>query len=121
MKHPGIVAATAILFVVSRATAQTGNSSSPDWIKTSNRPCKVWNPEPQPDESVTWSGECKDGFASGKGVSLWTENGQPDAIFIGEYENGKRNGHGMLITADGDRIEGDWVNDKLLPDKRDTI
>jgi MORN repeat protein len=120
MKHPGIAVA-AVLFVVSGATAQTDNSSPPDWITTSNRPCKVWNPEPQPDESVTWSGECQDGFASGKGVLRWTVNGQLDVIFVGEYENGKRNGHGVLITADGDRIEGDWVNDKLLPDKRDTI
>lgn len=120
MKHPGIAVA-AVLFVVSGATAQTDNSSPPDWITTSNRPCKVWNPEPQPDESVTWSGECQDGLASGKGVLRWTVNGQLDVIFVGEYENGKRNGRGVLITADGDRIEGDWVNDKLLPDKRDTI
>ena len=55
-----------------------------------------------------------DGFASGRGILLWTENGKPDVVYEGEYANGKRNGHGVLITPDGQRIEGQWVNDRLL-------
>jgi hypothetical protein len=63
---------------------------------------------------VTWSGACKDGFASGHGVLHWTEDGKPDMVFDGEYANGKRNGHGVLTTPDGMRIEGVWVDDKPL-------
>src|SRR6202140_1203547 len=65
-------------------------------------------PQSQPNESGTGSGPCKDGFASGRGILLWTENGKPDVEFDGEYANGKRNGHGVLITPDGNRIEGEW-------------
>ena len=87
-----------------------------------NKPCKIWNPEPQPNESVTWSGGCKEGYASGRGVLRWTENGKPDVEFDGTYANGKRNGRGVIITPDGRRVEGVWVNDILLtPDRRNAI
>jgi hypothetical protein len=114
MKRPVIIATAAMLFVTFQAAAQTPAPAPPDWITTTNQPCKVWNPSPQADESVTWSGSCKEGFASGKGILRWTENGKPDVEFDGEYLNGKRNGPGVMITPDGHRTEGEWVNDKLL-------
>jgi hypothetical protein len=43
-----------------------------------------------------------------KGILFWTENGKPDVEYNGEYANGKRNGHGVMIFPDGKRIEGDW-------------
>src|SRR5580692_5367098 len=112
MKRPDIIAAAAILFVSLGAAAQD-ISAAPGWITATNTPCKIWNPEPQPNESVTWSGGCKDGLADGKGILRWTENGKPDVEFDGEYENGKRNGPGVMITPDGHHIEGDWVDDEL--------
>ena len=121
MNFPRIIAPAAILLVTFPAMAQTDNPAPPNWITATNQPCKVWNPEPQPNESVTWSGPCKDGFASGKGILLWTENGKPDVEFDGEYANGKRNGHGVVIAPDGKRIEGEWLNDKLLTGDRNSI
>jgi hypothetical protein len=114
MKYPGIVAAAAILFVASKAMAQTATLAPPGWITATNKPCKIWNPEPQPNESVTWSGACKDGFASGKGILRWTENGKRDVEFDGEYVNGKRNGSGVMITPDGHHTEGEWVDDEPI-------
>lgn len=107
------VIAIAALMVASQAAAQP-QKPKPDWITTTNQPCKVWNPEPQPDESVTWSGDCKDGFATGKGILRWTENGKPDEAFDGEMRNGKPNGHGVLTTPEGDRVEGVWVDGERL-------
>ena len=115
MKRPGIIiTAAAIIFLAFQAMAQKDKPAPPDWITTTNKPCKVWNPEPQADESVTWSGPCQDGFASGRGILKWTENGKPDVVFDGEYADGKRNGHGILITPDGNHVEGEWRDDKLL-------
>ena len=117
MKIPRIATAV-ILLVAAQAAARTNDQAEKqapaDWITTSNKPCKVWNPTPQPNESVTWSGECKDGLASGKGILFWTENGKPDVEYDGDYANGKRNGHGVMIFPDGKRIEGFWVNDEML-------
>ncbi|MDP2755165.1 MAG: hypothetical protein Q8P40_12360 [Nitrospirota bacterium] len=49
------------------------NAAEPNWI-TTDKGCKVWNPFPKPNESVTWSGECVDGKAHGYGVLQWYEN-----------------------------------------------
>jgi hypothetical protein len=125
MKHTGtvagIIAGAAILFVSFEAAAQTRNPPPPGWITATNQPCRIWNPEPQPDESVTWSGPCKDGLASGKGILRWTENGKPDAVFDGEYAGGKRNGAGVLITPDGKRIVGEWTDDEPVAMDRNAI
>ena len=121
MKLQGLIAAAAILFVAFPAAAQTRNTTPPGWITATNQPCKIWNPAPQPDESVTWSGSCENGLASGQGVLRWTLNGKPDVEFDGVYRNGKRNGHGILITPDGNRVEGVWVNDELLTPDRGAI
>ena len=120
LSHLVVIAA---LLVTGRVMAQADKPAPPDWITATNQPCKIWNPQPQPDESVTWSGACKDGYASGQGVLKWTENGKPDVEYEGGYQNGKRNGHGVMITPDGKRVEGVWIDDKPLAggDPRDAI
>ena len=121
MTRQRMIAVAAFLLVSTQAMAQANDQAPPDWITAANQPCKIWNPAPQANESVTWSGECKDGLASGQGVLRWTLNGRLDAVFEGRYANGKRNGHGTLTTADGRRIEGDWLNDELLTGDRNAI
>jgi hypothetical protein len=114
MKRSCLIAAATILLVSFKAFAQTDSAAPPGWITATNKPCKIWNPEPQPNESVTWSGDCKDGLASGKGVLRWTENGKPDEEFDGEYANGKRNGFGVMISPDGQRTPGEWADDQPI-------
>src|SRR5215471_4227514 len=120
MKLQGMIADVAILFVAAQAMAQA-EKPRPDWITTTNQDCKVWNPQPEPNESVTWSGPCKDGYATGQGILAWTENGKPDVRYEGAYANGKRNGHGVLILPNGMRIEGEWLNDQLLEPDQNAI
>jgi MORN repeat len=120
MKHELLIVTVSIVLLGHSALSQT-RTPQPDWITTANQPCKVWNPEPRPDESVTWSGACENGFATGKGILRWTENGKPEIEFDGEYKNGKRNGPGVIITTDGHRLEGVWVDDELLREDGDAI
>ncbi len=49
--------------------------------------CKVWNPAPVPNESVTWTGECVKGIASGYGVETWYKDGNVGPIIIGTILN----------------------------------
>lgn len=121
MNHIAIVTTATLSIISLGAVAQISESAIPGWITATNQPCKIWNPAPQKNESVTWSGQCKDGFASGKGILHWTEDGKPDAEFDGEYANGKRNGFGVLIAPDGQRIEGEWADDEPVPINPDTI
>jgi MORN repeat len=114
MRQAVIIATAASLLIAFKAGAQTNKALPPDWIATANQPCKVWNALPQPDQSVTWSGACVDGFASGKGTLRWMENGKPDLQYDGEYKDGKRNGPGVVTTADGFSVEGVWMDDNLI-------
>jgi hypothetical protein len=95
--------------------------------------CKVYEANPQPDETVTWSGRCLDGYADGPGVVQWLLVGKPGsrfegmlvrgksegqgsvvfqngARFEGTFREGKRTGKGVQTRANGDRYEGDFVD-----------
>ena len=98
--------------------------------------CKVINPKPQPRETITWSGACKDGYADGAGTLEWFTNGKLNqhiegsltrGVFTGEgyrrlkdgteYEgsflNGQLNGKGIVQLPDKTRYQGDWKNGQL--------
>ncbi|HEY1503107.1 MAG TPA: hypothetical protein VGF92_02340 [Stellaceae bacterium] len=94
------------------ALAQPGKTAN--WIADSKTGCKLRNPSPQAHETIRWSGSCEGGYAQGKGTVQFYENGRPGDRFEGEYQAGKRNGHGIAIMGNGTRIEGDWRNDELL-------
>ncbi len=96
------------------AMAQHKSTRPPGWIADSKTGCKVWNPAPQAHETIHWSGKCQGGYASGDGTLQWFENGRPGDRYEGEYQDGKRNGHGTVTMGNGTRIEGDWRNDELL-------
>ena len=73
------------------------------WMALTNHPeCYVWNPHFQKDETVTWSGECSEGFAQGKGTLTWAVT-DGDSLKItststGHLQNG--NFHGQWILRD---------------------
>jgi hypothetical protein len=78
-----------------------------EWI-ADKRGCKVANPFPRPGESITWSGECKDGFAHGEGVLQWFVQGKPDDRYEGNLALGWAEGQGVLTKADGAKYAGNW-------------
>ena len=46
------------------------------WMDLANHPgCYVWNPNPQPDETATWTRECSAGFARRAGTLTWNHPG----------------------------------------------
>jgi hypothetical protein len=100
--------------VLTAPLAQAQSGKPPEWIADAKTGCKVWNPAPQARETIRWSGGCEGGYAQGKGVLQWYENGRPGDRYDGEYQAGKRNGHGTVTMSTGKRIEGDWRNDELL-------
>ncbi len=75
--------------------------------------CKVWDIDPRPNDSVTWSGGCEGGFATGFGVQIWYENG----IFIerdeGTLIKGKQDGKITTSNGDGNELFTYWKNGVL--------
>ena len=78
------------------------------WIADKNG-CKVANPFPQPEETITWSGKCKNGFAEGEGVLEWFVKGNSADRYEGMLKQGWAEGKGTLTRAEGSRYNGQWV------------
>ncbi|GGC62637.1 energy transducer TonB [Undibacterium terreum] len=70
--------------------------------------CRVANPHPQPQESITWSGSCKDGFADGSGVLQWLEQGKPVSRYEGTLVRGLSDGTGIYVFNDGSGYAGEF-------------
>ena len=48
----------------------------------------------------------------GKGLIVEYENFEDELFFEGEYENGKKNGEGILFNGYGIKFEGEFLNGK---------
>jgi hypothetical protein len=87
------------------------------WQQLENNPsCAVWNPNPQPNESVTWSGACANAMAQGRGTSalrvLIEGEWKKKSEFTGEMKDGKKHGRGFLVWANGNSYEGNFKDGK---------
>jgi len=88
----------------SAAPAQTGG-----WIADTSVGCQVWNPYPQPGETIRWSGACANGFAQGRGAAQWFRNNLPFEADEGEWRAGRQTGYGTQVWPSG-RYDGELVD-----------
>jgi len=79
------------------------------FVADPNSGCKVWNPHPEPNESVSWSGGCVDGLAQGPGSLQWLNNNRPYEKDEGEWNKGQQSGRGTQVWSLG-RYDGDIQN-----------
>lgn len=89
--------------------AQVAKDSA--WITTSEG-CKIHNPHPVKNESVTWTGKCVGGFANGEGTLTWHKPGKTNAQYSGEMKKGIPHGKGHYIFENGEE-QGIYVNGDL--------
>ena len=86
------------------------------WQQIENKAnCTVWNAYPQEDLTATWTGKCLNGKAEGYGEKVWRflRYGKWEkARYKGTMRDGKDNGLGVLVWANGDRYVGSWQNGK---------
>jgi hypothetical protein len=104
------VLAAGLMLVCASAFGQT---RQPGWIADARTGCRVWDANPQPGETVDWSGVCHNGVAQGRGVLRWFQNGKPVALAEGWWRSGKMHGHGVVTLANGERFDGRWANDLM--------
>ncbi len=80
---------------------------SPDscWMELVDRPgCYLWNPAPQDNETVTWSGGCSNGLAQGNGRVSWFQNDEPSQIVEGRLQDGRRHGTWTEYDESGNEL-----------------
>ena len=85
-----LVAAGLIAAGIGPAAAEAGK-----WMADAQSSCTVWDPQPVPDQIVRWSGECKDGKASGPGVLSIFRAGKLVERDEGQFVDGKQTGRGV--------------------------
>ena len=78
------------------------------WSIDANSGCKLWNLAPQPNETVTWTGACRNGVGQGQGVLQWFEGGRLGDRYEGQLVDGKQTGHGVITSIDGRSYDGQF-------------
>jgi len=63
------------------------------WVSTPGD-CLIYSPNPIPNETVSWSGACVEGKASGPGELTWYLHGEATGVYAGEFSEGKPQGRG---------------------------
>ena len=82
------------------------------WMELENhRGCYSWSSGTVPGWTVTWSGECAGGLASGTGTLTFVRDGN-EAKFSGLLRDGKKHGRWVLSGEDGRVHEGPYVDGK---------
>jgi pimeloyl-ACP methyl ester carboxylesterase len=85
-----------------------------NFIQDKKNKCTVWFKNGFPEDSVSWSGGCKDGLASGEGIMTGYVKGNPSSKYVGKMENGKPNGNGVFTFAGNLKLEGNFSNGEIL-------
>jgi hypothetical protein len=80
-----------------------------DWIADTSVGCRVWNPHPQGNETVRWSGACVNGRAQGRGAAQWFQGSLPFEADEGEWRDGRQTGFGSQVWPAG-RYDGELVD-----------
>jgi hypothetical protein len=97
-----------LLFISINVLAQPGQ-----YIKDSRANCKIWVDEYFPTDSLKWEGDCKNGYASGKGLLQWYRDHQLIVTYKGQMKEGKLNGKGKLDIIGYASLEGTFVEGAL--------
>jgi hypothetical protein len=89
-----------------------------EWLADTASGCQVWDPNPQLDESVTWSGGCTNGHADGLGTVKWLKHNAAIETDDGEWRDGRQVGKGVQNWPVG-RYEGELADG--LPNGRGVL
>jgi hypothetical protein len=117
--------------------AGAASDSNSHWVTDPQTGCVLYDASFRPGDEVSWSGECIQSRADGKGTARFTNNGAEFERFTGSFRNGVAEdgpvtvswgqgwsydgamiaghfeGHGILINDKKDRFEGEWKEGKL--------
>ena len=75
--------------------------------------CKTDNPNPKLNETISWTGGCKNGYLNGHGTLLWIRDAKPGSRYEGDFVNGELVGRGSMKTSEGTLYEGSFISSRL--------
>ncbi len=135
----GIVAVPAEGQETGTAGTETDHSDNMQahWLRDEQTGCRAPDPDFAEGDDIVWSGACVDGVVNGPGTLTFLNNGQPQVTISGTFRKGdlepghaslawpdgsnydgdqiggKFNGRGVFVSAQQDRLEGEWKSGVL--------
>jgi len=88
--------------------------------ETTTSDCEVWIDDPHPEKTVTWSGSCIKGKASGNGTLVWSFslNGKRiESRYDGRLRDGDMSGEAVYAWGNGNRYEGHFFEGLMEDDE----
>ena len=84
------------------------------WVKDQNN-CNIFWAHSRAGmfKSVSWSGKCKNGYASGSGIATYKMKNSTQDIYRGNIKRGKLNGAGRYQWASKNTYAGQWKNGRM--------
>ena len=107
-----IACAPAILFAQGAAPDLSGRDRH--WIRDAAKDCWAADADPEPGESISWTGACQDGLISGQGTLSWYRSGRLSGQDEGTFLKGELSGHGRIVRGDGASFEGEFPGKGML-------
>jgi len=102
-------AATVITLILVCGPVLTG---ADNWIRDAATGCKLWNPNPRPNETISWFGKMVDGKADGYGIAVWKTNNNESERVAGQWKNGRLEGVAVWRHINGSCYAGEWKDGK---------
>lgn len=99
---------TFALATLAASTTAYSQETAGKFIKDQRSGCTVWFKHNFFEDSVTWSGGCKDGFATGNGTLIGYAQGEKTLEYVGEMQEGKPHGQGDLHFWGDRRLNGNF-------------
>ena len=109
LNWPNALRRIAVLVISASITTAAAPARAGAWVADAKSGCQVWNPNPQLEEAVTWSGSCANGRAQGRGVVQWIKGGVASETDEGEWREGYQVGKGKQTWPSGS-YEGEFAN-----------
>jgi hypothetical protein len=92
-----------------------GQDSKGNFITDKKTGCTIWYKIGFKEDSVTWTGGCKNNLADGYGTLVGFTRGKPTSKYVGYMRDGKENGKGVFIFANNAlRLGGNFSNGEVL-------
>lgn len=88
-----------ILFSIINMASASGQETN-NFLTDKTSGCNIWAPGHAPDDSIRWTGGCKEGMAEGKGT-LTFYSGKENMYYHGMMHKGKIEGQGELRFTTG--------------------
>jgi len=113
--HAALIAAAFCLGYAAEAQTAMPDLSGrdPHWIEDEDSACWAANPDPEPGESIMWTGPCENGLISGQGILNWYLNGRLVGRDEGNFKAGELFGHGRISSL-GASYEGEFPGRGVL-------